>query len=76
MKNPSSSKKSNDYYYDYSEAVARLEKFRKKSMKTTKVDVLSNQVRLNSLEKSKMRKSILLSLSGLALFLAACPSVA
>ena len=48
MKNPSSSKKSNDYYYDYSEAVARLEKFRKKSMKTTKVDVLSNQVRLNS----------------------------
>ena len=76
MKNPSSSKKSNDYYYDYSEAVAKLEKFRKKSMKTTKVDVLSNQVRLNSLEKSKMRKSILLSLSGLALFLAACASVA
>ena len=76
MKNLSSSKKSNDYYYDYSEAVARLEKFRKKSMKSTKVDVLSNQVRLNSLEKSRIRKSILLSLSGLALFLAACASVA
>jgi len=76
MKNLSSSKKSNKYYYDDSEAILRLTKFSNNSKKPSKVNVFKYQARVNSLEKSRMRKSILLSLSGLALFLAACASVA
>jgi len=76
MKNLSSSKKLNKYYYDDNEALLRLTKVVKNSKKTPKVNVFKYQARVNSLEKSRMRKSILLSLSGLALFLAACASVA
>ena len=76
MTNLSSSKKSNKYYYGDSEAILRLTKFKNNSKKQSKVNVFKYQARVNSLEKSRMRKNILLSLSGLALFLAACASVA
>ena len=48
-------------------------KFRRKS---NNVDVFKFQVRLNHVEKSATRKKLIMLLTGVSLFLAACASMA
>jgi len=69
--------KKNNHVLETSSGIDITKKPKKKlRRKPDNVDVFKFQVRLNHIEKSATRKKLIMLLTGVSLFLAACASIA